>query len=109
MYMEPQRGRNPVKARKVATQPVPPPIGGWNARDPLPAMAPTDALRLDNFTPMDGGIELRPGSSEHVDTIAGLYVETLMQFASPTTKKLFAAAEDKRSRAYPRKRAVLPV
>ncbi len=94
MYIEPQRGSNPRKAKKVTTQPVPPPVGGWNARDPLPAMAPTDALRLDNFTPMDGGVELRPGTAGHATTIAGLYTESVMTYASPSTTKLFAASDD---------------
>lgn len=92
MYMEPQRGRVPRKAKKVTTQAVPPPIGGWNARDPFPAMDPTDAIALDNLTAVDGGSELRPGSSEYADTIPGLYVETFMEYASPSVTKKFAAS-----------------
>lgn len=93
-YLEPLKGKVARQARKVETAPVPPPVGGWNARDPLSAMEPTDAIRMDNFTPLDGGIALRPGSSAHAHTIAGLYVETVMEYASPVTTKLFAASED---------------
>lgn len=91
-YIEPKRGIIRRKSTKAETKAVPPLVGGWNARDPLSAMDPTDAVQLDNLTPMDGGVELRPGSSEHADTISGLYVESLMTYASPSATKQFAAA-----------------
>lgn len=92
--------RQPVRRKiergrpAVAIQAVPPPIGGWNARDPLSAMPPSDAIKLDNVTPLDGGIELRPGSGDHASGLSGLFVESLMDYSSPTTRKLFAAATD---------------
>jgi hypothetical protein len=39
---------------KVVT--IPPPTGGWNARDPLAEMEPEDAIVLDNIIPGGAGI-----------------------------------------------------
>lgn len=75
---------------KVAT--VPAPIGGWNARDPLSAMGPTDAVVLDNWIPGTGGVELRRGDVRFA-TGLGSDTETLMQYSGPSGgNKLFAAA-----------------
>ena len=93
MYIEPRRGSIRHKAQKITTRPVPPPIGGLNTRDPLSAMEPTDAIVLDNFTPMAGKVQLRPGRAAYATGISGLYTETLMTYASPSATKLFAAAE----------------
>lgn len=74
---------------------MPAPIGGWNARDALPAMAVTDAIQLDNFIPDTGGVKIRKGKSEHA-TGAGTFVESLMEYNAPGgTQKLFAASVDK--------------
>lgn len=73
---------------------LPAPIGGWNARDPLTAMAPTDAIVLDNFIPDVGGLRLREGYAEHA-TDMGAPVESLMTYAPPSgTEKLFGATEN---------------
>lgn len=73
---------------------IPAPIGGWNARDPISAMAPTDAVKLDNFIPGTGGVALRPGTSVFATSIAsGAAVNSLMEYNSPGgSVKLFAAA-----------------
>jgi hypothetical protein len=77
----------------VSHKSLPPPVGGWNARDALPAMKDTDALRLDNFICDSGAITFRKGSIEHVTGLTGSYVESLMEYAPPTgANKLFAAA-----------------
>ena len=33
---------------------IPAPVGGWNARDSLDAMPPTDAIKLVNWIPRAG-------------------------------------------------------
>ena len=44
------RQKNRIRASKVSVQQsYPPPVGGWNARDALAAMKPTDAVALDNL------------------------------------------------------------
>lgn len=78
---------------KVKT--LPPPLGGWNARDPLPSMAPDDAIVLDNIVPGTGAASLRLGFAEHVTGLSD-YIETLMEHSPPSgSNKLFAATTDK--------------
>lgn len=73
---------------------LPPPTGGWNARDALQAMQPTDAIELDNYIVDEGGIVLREGHSEHATDLGGP-VETIMEYNSPSgTVKMFAAANN---------------
>lgn len=68
------------------------PITGWNARDALDQMAPTDAILLDNFFPRQSYVELRRGYSSHATGMGSSNnVETLAAYRS-ATDKLFAAA-----------------
>jgi len=41
------------------------PVGGLNFRDPLPLMAPTDAVTLDNFIAKGNGVKMRAGYAGH--------------------------------------------
>ena len=71
---------------------IPASITGWNARDALPNMNPTDAIILDNLIPTTTGLTLRPGYSTHV-TGLGASVETLMTHSAPDgTDTMFGAA-----------------
>lgn len=45
------------------------PVGGWNARDALAAMKPTDAVILDNWFPSTTGCDLRGG---YADSVTGM-------------------------------------
>lgn len=74
------------------TASFPAPIGGLNARDPLAAMAPTDAVILENWWPMPSNVQVRKGFINWSTGYANP-VETLMRY-SPTTGayKLFAAS-----------------
>src|SRR5512147_3304658 len=74
---------------KVVT--IPAPYGGWNARDSLTAMPPTDAIRLENFIPDTQGVRTRDGYASH-STGVGTRVDSLMAYTSPTTSTLFAAS-----------------
>lgn len=69
---------------------LPAPTGGWNALDPLDAMAPEDASIMDNFIPDARFAELRRGYTSHATGMSGL-VETLMTWSGPTSEKMFAA------------------
>lgn len=40
---------------------IPPPVGGWNTRDPLANMAEKDAIYLENLIPNVNSLELRGG------------------------------------------------
>lgn len=80
---------------KSVERAVPPPIGGWNARDPEAAMAETDALTLDNWYPLTGSVILRGGSVSHRTGFASR-PQTLIPFHGRASagKKLWAATDD---------------
>ena len=71
---------------------IPAPIGGWNARDAIPDMKPTDARTLENFLVDARRIRPRPPSMTWATGLGGP-VETLMEFAPASgLSRLFAAA-----------------
>ena len=75
---------------------LPAPIGGWNARDPVANMKPTDAIYLDNFWPSPSAVQIRPGYATQANVPSGNtanMLQTLLPYANPDgTVKLFAAA-----------------
>jgi len=71
------------------TASIPSPIGGWNARDSLANMSPTDAVTINNWFPTPIDITFRKGYSKYSIGITG-QVSTLMNYSSPTGNKLFA-------------------
>ena len=84
-------------AKRNVAQPIslPAPIGGWNARDALPAMAPTDAPILTNWYPATTECVMRNGYSKFATGITG-QVETLMAYSKGNTaNQLFAIAGGK--------------
>ena len=70
------------------------PIGGWNARDSIAEMPPTDAVTLTNLYPTPTDVVLRNGYTKYSTGITG-QVNTVINYAGPTTQKLFAAASGK--------------
>lgn len=82
---------NPGKRRVSMTTSVPAPYGGWNARDPLANMKPTDAIILDDLYPTAADVQIRLGSDDFV-TGLGVQVESLMVYSAATTDKMFAFA-----------------
>ncbi len=70
---------------------LPAPVGGWNARDSLANMAPTDAVTLDNLFPGVSSVGIRGGYTPHVTGISG-QVETLMTYNGGANDKMFAIA-----------------
>ena len=79
-------------AANVASLPAP--VGGWNARDSLANMAPTDAVALENFFPGVSSVNLRGGYKKHATGFVG-QVETLLSYNGQTSNKMFAAADNK--------------
>lgn len=63
--------RRPKRTRISSTQSFPAPIGGWNARDSLAAMKPTEAVYLENLFPGTSYVELRGGMSSHATGTTG--------------------------------------
>lgn len=70
---------------------LPAPFGGWNSRDALADMEPTDAVELINWFPRRSDVMLRKGYERHVTGISG-QVQTLMAYASPSANQLFGIA-----------------
>jgi len=77
--------------QRSATTTLPAPYGGWNARDALTAMPPTDAITLENFIPTTTTVTTRMGYSTFA-TGVGTRCDSLMQYSSPSANKLFAAS-----------------
>lgn len=66
-------------------------IDGLNYRDPIGSLKPTEALLLDNYFPSTTSLRLRGGFTAHKTGFASA-VETLMEYANTSGRKLFAAA-----------------
>jgi len=78
-----------AKKFQATTASLSAPIGGWNARDALAEMNPLDAVQMINFFPTPSDVTLRKGYTKYSTGIPG-EVQTLMNYSSPTTQKLFA-------------------
>lgn len=87
---------NQRTSSKIAAVPVP--VGGWDAVSPISEMRPEYALRLDNWFPREGYLELRKGFDLHASPGGPSLtdaVETLMVWQGPAgTNALFAAVTD---------------
>jgi len=61
----------------------PAPIGGWNAKDSLAAMKPTEAVYLENFFPTPTDVEMRGGMTPHATGTTG-NIKTLANYNAMT-------------------------
>lgn len=68
---------------------LPAPVGGWNARDSLANMPPTDAVDLVNFFPRTTECELRYGYTQFATGMPS-QVETLMDYEGGASQKMLA-------------------
>ena len=82
------------KKFSAKTASVPSPIGGWNARDSLAQMAPTDAVQMVNWYPTPTDVTMRKGYTKSSTGITGS-VNTLMNYPTTSGYKLFAVASTK--------------
>jgi len=73
---------------------IPAPVGGWNVRDSLANMSPTDAVTMTNFFPTVSSVNLRGGYSKWSTGITG-QVDTVMAYETGTVSKLFGIADGK--------------
>lgn len=83
--------RRPLNQPTGKSVSIPAPVGGWNARDALANMAPTEAVTLQNWFPYTTYCGLRYGYSVWSTGITGT-VETVMAYVGGATNKLFGAA-----------------
>ena len=68
---QPQRQARAARQRVSIVKTYPGPIGGWNARDALAEMAPTDAIVLKNWFPRPSYVEFRGGWATHATGTTG--------------------------------------
>ena len=87
------RPKNVTRQAVAAVITVPAPSLGWNARDPITDLQPGEALTLENWLPIDGAVQVRPGWESHATGISAP-VETLMAWAGGAGAAVFAAAGD---------------
>ena len=84
-----------AKKFSAKTASVPAPIGGWNGRDSLAQMAPTDAVQMVNWYPTPTDVTMRKGYTVVSTGITG-NVNSLMNYnKTDGTYNLFAAAGTK--------------
>jgi len=93
MLRQAAKTRRAQRQQISATASVPSPVGGWNARDPLAAMDPQDAVVLDNWFPRPSYCQMRPGFTDWATAIPGT-VESLMSYSSGTVSTLFAVSNN---------------
>lgn len=68
----PLRQKNKLaRGQTASTQSIPAPVGGWNARDPLASMPPTDAVILENWFPQTTACQIRGGYTSHATGMTG--------------------------------------
>jgi hypothetical protein len=77
-----------AKTRSVS---MPPPTGGWNARDTLSNMEADQAIVLDNYFPDATEVKLRRGEVEHKTGMAGNVDSLLIYSPLSGTQAMFAA------------------
>lgn len=96
-----QRAGHAQRAQQPNVIMLPAPVRGLNGRDSFDSMKPDDAVRLDNWVPGFGKVEVRRGSAEwaQLGTDSGGFVaatgavETLAQWQADGAIKLIAAAD----------------
>lgn len=71
------------RGRVSVTKSYSAPVSGWNGRDSLAGMKPTDAVALDNWFPTPSYVEMRGGHSSHATGTTGT-VKTLAVYNSMT-------------------------
>lgn len=81
--------RSGAQQFRAKTASLPAPVGGWNARDSLADMPPSDAVVLHNWFPSATEVEVRGGYSRFATGFDG-QCESLLVYNGPTASKMFA-------------------
>lgn len=87
-----QRLQNAAQT-KVVPQTIPVSTTGWNTRDAVTAMPPTDAITLDNWYPDAGGVTVRGGSAVFCTGLGTGFVNTLSEFTALGVRRFVAACD----------------
>lgn len=70
---------------------IPPPVYGWNTKDPLSAMDPLYAPELVNFFPNAGTVDLRNGYLQYATGVGSGDVRDIYQFIDTAGSRYFVA------------------
>ena len=91
-----------AKQNTATTTSVPAPIGGWNARDSLANMSPTDAVQLVNWYPTPTDVTMRSGYtvSSILTTSTGVQTISSITFNRNTATLTTATAHGLRTGVY---------
>jgi len=81
--------RSLVQGNAAQVQSLPAPLGGWNARDSIANMEPTDAVTLINMFPTVSSLTMRGGYTKHATGLSGK-AQTIMVYNNGSTSKMFA-------------------
>ena len=68
---QPLRAKGILRGQNTTVASLPAPLGGWNSRDGLAEMPPTDAVALDNWMPKTAFVEIRGGYTSHATGMTG--------------------------------------
>jgi hypothetical protein len=81
----------PIQRNRAQSTTLPAPVGGWNARDSLAGMGPTDAVTAINIWPTTADVMVRKGYKQFATGLPG-QVNSLMVYNGLTASKLFCAS-----------------
>ena len=80
-----------AKQNTAKTASVPAPIGGWNARDSLANMSPTDAVQMVNFYPTPTDVTMRKGWTQVSLLTTSTGVKTISSITYASTGSTYVA------------------
>jgi len=72
---------------------APAPVGGWNARDAVANMPPTDATKLLNWFPTTSDVRLRGGREDYATGVTGTVKTLAVYNKMDGTSKMFAVSD----------------
>src|SRR5687768_1091566 len=79
------------RAQIASVQSIPAPVGGWNTREALAEMKPTDAIALTNWFPRASYCEIRGGYASHATDMTGNGKTLVVYNALDGANKMFCA------------------
>lgn len=79
---------------KAQSLTIPPPVMGWNTKDPLSQMDQLYAVEMENYFPNNGTVDIRGGSSIWATGIGSSYVYTLGELYTEGSGAKFLAGDD---------------
>jgi len=93
------RRRMPIQenrgSRVSHSMSMPPPVNGWNAKDAISSMRPTDAVWLRNWFPTQSSCVVRPGFSSHCNTTEAAAILQVVPFEYAASSKLLLCTATK--------------